>query len=389
MWQQHTHKALVIFYRSLTHMHTLTNTLDTQTLAQSLLPASALPWGAMDWTISEAIRWILPLEQYIMRTRNPLCVLEFVGWLILWETSLRNLWFWKVLAEKLGWDFSHFPLNWNVESWMLQMSITMFLLGSKVAVFIFWSIIHKRSWTGCLTFLSTETHCLFSTKSELVSDLTMFVRIFIPKKHRERFDEVVSQRLMSRIKGRSFSDPSRSQFRRSRSDDHPERLLVSTRASSVPRTHAEEGGVPPTRGMRKTTSLIAGHSSGTTTNCRSVRGVGAPARLNGHTFKALVFPQAGFTFKRKLFPFNNIKSPLTSDQLYNQKHDHCDCLCYLSMEFTWITTGRRRWKIHKSVEKPEKYRRLFYPVMYASYLHLLQCYFSICCFLHIYIYIDL
>lgn len=105
--------------------------------------------------------------------------------------------------------------------------------------------------------------------SEVVSDSTMFARIFIPKKHRERFDEVVSQSLMSRLKGRSFSDPSRNRLRRSRSEDHPERLLVSTRASSVPRTHAEEGVAPPTRGMRKTTSLIAGHSSGTT-NCRYV-----------------------------------------------------------------------------------------------------------------------
>uniref|UniRef100_A0A3B4GQ50 Delphilin-like n=1 Tax=Pundamilia nyererei TaxID=303518 RepID=A0A3B4GQ50_9CICH len=91
--------------------------------------------------------------------------------------------------------------------------------------------------------------------------LSRHFRIFIPKKHRERFDEVVSQSLMSRLKGRSFSDPSRSHLRRSRSEDHPERLLVSTRASSVPRTHAEEGVVPPARGMRKTTSLIAGHSS--------------------------------------------------------------------------------------------------------------------------------
>lgn len=96
----------------------------------------------------------------------------------------------------------------------------------------------------------------------------MFARIFIPKKHRERFDEVVSQSLMSRIKGRSFSDPSRSHLRRSRSEDHPERLLVSTRASSVPRTHAEEGVAPPSRNMRKTTSMIAGHASGATTNCR-------------------------------------------------------------------------------------------------------------------------
>uniref|UniRef100_H3DKW6 Grid2 interacting protein n=1 Tax=Tetraodon nigroviridis TaxID=99883 RepID=H3DKW6_TETNG len=97
------------------------------------------------------------------------------------------------------------------------------------------------------------------------------LRIFIPKKHRERFDEVVSQSLMSRIKGRSFSDPSRSHLRRSRSEDHPERLLVSTRASSVPRTHAEEGVAPPSRNMRKTTSMMAGHTSGAAANCRTVR----------------------------------------------------------------------------------------------------------------------
>nr|XP_061805768.1 delphilin [Nerophis lumbriciformis] len=109
--------------------------------------------------------------------------------------------------------------------------------------------------------------------SEEHRQLVESVRIFIPKKHRERFDEVVSQSLMSRLKGgRSFSDPSRSHLRRSRSEDHPEHLPpVSARASSVPRTHAEEGSAPPSRGMRKTTSLIAGHSGGSATNCRTVR----------------------------------------------------------------------------------------------------------------------
>ncbi|XP_062308376.1 delphilin isoform X2 [Osmerus eperlanus] len=97
------------------------------------------------------------------------------------------------------------------------------------------------------------------------------VRIFIPKKHRERFDDVVSQSLMGRLKGRSFSDPSRNRLRRSRSEDHPERLLVSTRASSVPRTHAEEGAALPARGLRKTTSLIAGHAGAASTNRRTVR----------------------------------------------------------------------------------------------------------------------
>uniref|UniRef100_A0A3P8SSE3 Grid2 interacting protein n=1 Tax=Amphiprion percula TaxID=161767 RepID=A0A3P8SSE3_AMPPE len=87
---------------------------------------------------------------------------------------------------------------------------------------------------------SCSSSAFLYSQSEVVSDSAMFVRIFIPKKHRERFDEVVSQSLMSRLKGRSFSDPSRNHLRRSRSEDHPERLLVSTRASSVPRTHAEE-----------------------------------------------------------------------------------------------------------------------------------------------------
>ncbi|KAJ8345028.1 hypothetical protein SKAU_G00292210 [Synaphobranchus kaupii] len=75
----------------------------------------------------------------------------------------------------------------------------------------------------------------------------MLARIFIPRKHRQRFDEVVSQSL---------------------------RLLVSTRASSVPRTAVESGAVPPARGLRKTTSLITGHSSSLappTSGCRTVR----------------------------------------------------------------------------------------------------------------------
>lgn len=97
----------------------------------------------------------------------------------------------------------------------------------------------------------------------------MFIRIFIPKKHRQRFDEVVSQSLISRLRGRSFSEHRQSGLRRSRSEDHPERLLVSTRASSVPRTAHEDGIIPPSRGLRKTTSLIAGHS-GAIANRRSI-----------------------------------------------------------------------------------------------------------------------
>ncbi|RLV91749.1 hypothetical protein DV515_00014032, partial [Chloebia gouldiae] len=75
------------------------------------------------------------------------------------------------------------------------------------------------------------------------------IRIFIPKKHRQRFDEVVSQSLISKL-CRSKSEHG-SRLRRSRSEDHQERLLVSTRASSVPRSHEELS-----KSLRKTTSLI-------------------------------------------------------------------------------------------------------------------------------------
>ncbi|XP_074867348.1 delphilin isoform X2 [Carettochelys insculpta] len=75
------------------------------------------------------------------------------------------------------------------------------------------------------------------------------IRIFIPKKHRQRFDEVVSQSLISKL-CRSKSEHT-NRLRRSRSEDHQERLLVSTRASSVPRSHEEVS-----KGLRKTTSLI-------------------------------------------------------------------------------------------------------------------------------------
>uniref|UniRef100_A0A452GG98 Uncharacterized protein n=1 Tax=Gopherus agassizii TaxID=38772 RepID=A0A452GG98_9SAUR len=74
--------------------------------------------------------------------------------------------------------------------------------------------------------------------------------IFIPKKHRQRFDEVVSQSLLSKL-CRSKSEHHTNRLRRSRSEDHQERLLVSTRASSVPRSHEEAS-----KGLRKTTSLV-------------------------------------------------------------------------------------------------------------------------------------
>ncbi|XP_015284508.1 PREDICTED: delphilin [Gekko japonicus] len=90
------------------------------------------------------------------------------------------------------------------------------------------------------------------------------IRIFIPRKHRQRFDEVVSQSLISKL-CRSKSEQHVNRLRRSRSEDHHERLLVSTRASSVPRCQEEN-----CKGLRKTTSLIASNV-GTGAARRTVR----------------------------------------------------------------------------------------------------------------------
>ncbi|KAM4632343.1 delphilin [Discoglossus pictus] len=87
--------------------------------------------------------------------------------------------------------------------------------------------------------------------------------IFIPKKHRLRFDHVVSQSLISKI-CRTRSERS-NRLRRSRSEDHHERLLVSTRAAPLPHCQEEVG-----RGLRKNRSLIAG-SVGTGKPHRTVR----------------------------------------------------------------------------------------------------------------------
>ncbi|XP_054991303.1 delphilin [Sorex araneus] len=74
-------------------------------------------------------------------------------------------------------------------------------------------------------------------------------RIFIPKKHRARFDEVVSQGLLGKL-CRARRAQGAQRLRRSRSEERPERLLVSTRASAPPRRPDE----PPSR---KSASLLA------------------------------------------------------------------------------------------------------------------------------------
>lgn len=77
-------------------------------------------------------------------------------------------------------------------------------------------------------------------------------RIFIPKKHRARFDEVVSQGLLGKL-CRARRAQGAQRLRRSRSEERPERLLVSTRASAPPRRPDEP---PP----RKAASLVGGRA---------------------------------------------------------------------------------------------------------------------------------
>uniref|UniRef100_A0A8C1YN48 Glutamate receptor, ionotropic, delta 2 (Grid2) interacting protein, b n=1 Tax=Cyprinus carpio TaxID=7962 RepID=A0A8C1YN48_CYPCA len=78
----------------------------------------------------------------------------------------------------------------------------------------------------------------------------MFARIFIPKKHRQRFDEAVSQSLLNRMcRSKSLGEP-QNRLRRSRSQDHHERPQGSKRASSVPRDTGDDPAQPE-RGIRK------------------------------------------------------------------------------------------------------------------------------------------
>ncbi|XP_043110340.1 delphilin isoform X2 [Puntigrus tetrazona] len=95
------------------------------------------------------------------------------------------------------------------------------------------------------------------------------IRIFIPKKHRQRFDEAVSQSLINRMcRSKSLGEP-QNRLRRSRSQDHHERPQGSKRASSVPRDTGDDPAQPE-RGLRKSTTMIPSHYV-TGANQRTIR----------------------------------------------------------------------------------------------------------------------
>uniref|UniRef100_A0A671N5K9 Delphilin n=1 Tax=Sinocyclocheilus anshuiensis TaxID=1608454 RepID=A0A671N5K9_9TELE len=93
----------------------------------------------------------------------------------------------------------------------------------------------------------------------------MFARIFIPKKHRQRFDEAVSQSLLNRMcRSKSLGDP-QNRLRRSRSQDHHERPQGSKRASSVPRDTGDDPAQPDRtirvyRGKKSFGFTLRGHA---------------------------------------------------------------------------------------------------------------------------------
>ncbi|KAL2078156.1 hypothetical protein ACEWY4_025841 [Coilia grayii] len=82
---------------------------------------------------------------------------------------------------------------------------------------------------------------------------TMLARIFIPKKHRQRFDEAVTRSLVERAcrpagkggggGGGGEGAGGRGRLRRSRSQEHHERSHGSKRTSSVPRDHTTQNGL--------------------------------------------------------------------------------------------------------------------------------------------------
>ncbi|XP_056111365.1 delphilin isoform X2 [Rhinichthys klamathensis goyatoka] len=95
------------------------------------------------------------------------------------------------------------------------------------------------------------------------------IRIFIPKKHRQRFDEAVSQSLLNRVcRSKSLGEP-QNRLRRSRSQDHHQRPQGSKRASSVPRDTADDPAQSD-RGLRKSTTMVSSHYV-TGANQRTIR----------------------------------------------------------------------------------------------------------------------
>uniref|UniRef100_A0A9J8D2D7 Glutamate receptor, ionotropic, delta 2 (Grid2) interacting protein, b n=1 Tax=Cyprinus carpio carpio TaxID=630221 RepID=A0A9J8D2D7_CYPCA len=84
--------------------------------------------------------------------------------------------------------------------------------------------------------------------------------IFIPKKHRQRFDEAVSQSLLNRMcRSKSLGDP-QNRLRRSRSQDHHERTQGSKRASSVPRDTGDDPTIRVYRGKKSFGFTLRGHA---------------------------------------------------------------------------------------------------------------------------------
>lgn len=160
------------------------------------------------------------------------------SWLKLLST-LKIPWCWSPLYFILCWisELLQMWLNWN--SRLLS-------CGLEVPLWCF-PLFFFSCGPESILFLFFSSHA------------TMFARIFIPKKHRQRFDDVVSQNMINRLcRSKSISEP-QGKIRRSRSEDHSDRNRSSKRASSVPRDGEQGGRSETDKGARKSVSGISVH----------------------------------------------------------------------------------------------------------------------------------
>lgn len=77
LWQDHANKASL---SSLSHTHAYSQTNGGPILSTCL--STPVRQDEMDWTISEPIRWILQLEQYVIRPRIPVSFFLLIFWMM-------------------------------------------------------------------------------------------------------------------------------------------------------------------------------------------------------------------------------------------------------------------------------------------------------------------
>uniref|UniRef100_A0A8C1JEE9 Glutamate receptor, ionotropic, delta 2 (Grid2) interacting protein, b n=1 Tax=Cyprinus carpio TaxID=7962 RepID=A0A8C1JEE9_CYPCA len=153
------------------------------------------------------------------------------------------------------------PESGNSQSWLFQ--VEEILRNEPEVKEKLFAVLKQFAAERKVDWLASALPDILTTEEQ--QQLISNIRIFIPKKHRQRFDEAVSQSLLNRMcRSKSLGEP-QNRLRRSRSQDHHERPQGSKRASSVPRDTGDDPAQPE-RGIRK----IPSHSV-TGANQRTIR----------------------------------------------------------------------------------------------------------------------